>query len=276
MAKVLVADDSIAVRKVAERHLTEAGLEVTLAANGEEAVALLSNERPDVIICDVIMPDKSGYDVCSFARAQASLSGTPFLLISGIVNDDVKRQAQSCGANGVLKKPFQGASLKDQVFGLLAKGHDATVAPPHAAAPAPPSPTTVGLSQTAQEQSAALQNVASEIQELKAALAREQQEIVTLHQQLAEANKGQERIQELELALTTERETSAALVEQLSQAEQEAEEAKERERALTLERDQALEATKALSEVESAFAQAKAKQDELSRRLLQIAELCGQ
>jgi CheY-like chemotaxis protein len=50
MPKILVADDSIAVRKVAERLLTEAGLGVTLAANGEEALAYLKKDRPDVIV----------------------------------------------------------------------------------------------------------------------------------------------------------------------------------------------------------------------------------
>ncbi|TKB62934.1 MAG: response regulator [Nitrospira sp.] len=58
MPKILVADDSIAVRKVAERLLTEAGLGVALAANGEEALAYLAKERPDVVVSDVIMPDK--------------------------------------------------------------------------------------------------------------------------------------------------------------------------------------------------------------------------
>jgi len=62
MPKVLVADDSITVRKVAERLLTEAGMEVALAASGEEAMAYLSTEHPDFVISDVIMPDKSGYD----------------------------------------------------------------------------------------------------------------------------------------------------------------------------------------------------------------------
>ena len=67
MPKILVADDSIAVRKVAERLLTEAGLGVTLAANGEEALAYLAKERPDVVVSDVIMPDKSGYEVCALS-----------------------------------------------------------------------------------------------------------------------------------------------------------------------------------------------------------------
>ena len=74
MPKVLVADDSIAVRKVAERLLTEAGFGVTLAANGEEALAYLAKEKPDLVVSDVIMPDKSGYEVCAFVRAQQCVS----------------------------------------------------------------------------------------------------------------------------------------------------------------------------------------------------------
>ena len=116
-----MADDSIAVRKVAERLLTEAGLGVVLAANGEEALAYLAKEKPDLIVSDVIMPDKSGYEVCAFVRAHRALANTPVLLISGIVNDEVTRQAESCHADGVLKKPFQGTSLKDRVLDLLAK-----------------------------------------------------------------------------------------------------------------------------------------------------------
>lgn len=121
MPKILIADDSIAVRKVAERLLTEAGMGVTLAANGSEALALLSKDRPDLIVSDVIMPDKSGYEVCAYIRAQSNLADLPVLLISGIVNDEVARQAESCKADGVLKKPFQGSSLKDRVLDLLSK-----------------------------------------------------------------------------------------------------------------------------------------------------------
>ncbi|GMV51434.1 response regulator [Nitrospirales bacterium NOB] len=121
MPKILIADDSIAVRKVAERLLTEAGMGVTLAANGSEALALVSKDRPDVIVSDVIMPDKSGYEVCSFIRGQANLADIPVLLISGIVNEEVSKQAEFCKADGVLKKPFQGSSLKDRVLELLTK-----------------------------------------------------------------------------------------------------------------------------------------------------------
>ncbi|MCP9452972.1 MAG: response regulator [Nitrospira sp.] len=127
MPKILVADDSIAVRKVAERLLIEAGFEVALAANGEEVLAYLERERPDLIVCDVIMPDKSGYEICTIVRNHSRWAPIPVLLISGIVNDEVIKQAQSCQANGVLKKPFQGTSLKDKLLELLEQNRAAMV-----------------------------------------------------------------------------------------------------------------------------------------------------
>ena len=139
MPKILIADDSIAVRKVAERLLTEAGMAVSLAANGAEALAYLGRERPDLVVSDVIMPDKSGYEVCSFVRAQPALSGVPVLLISGIVNDEVTKQADSCHADGVLKKPFQGTSLRDRVQDLLSKHEEKK-----AGAPVPQAPSGNG------------------------------------------------------------------------------------------------------------------------------------
>jgi CheY-like chemotaxis protein len=136
MPIILVVDDSLSVRKVAERMLREAGLEVALAANGEEALAWLSTNQPDLVIADVIMPDKSGFEVCAFVRAQASLANTPVLLISGFVDDEVTRQAEACRADGVIKKPFQGASLRERVLDLLSARKEQEV-PAAAAAPAP-------------------------------------------------------------------------------------------------------------------------------------------
>jgi len=137
MPKVLIADDSMAVRKVAERLLVQAGFEVALASSGEEALTWLAKERADMIISDVIMPGRSGYDVCTFVRSQAGLADTPVLLISGIVNDEVAKQVELCRANGVLKKPFQGSSLQDKVKELLAQRQQAAPAPP------PPQPEPV-------------------------------------------------------------------------------------------------------------------------------------
>ena len=129
MPKVLIADDSLSVRKVAERLMKAAGYDVSLAANGAEALARLTALQPDIIIADVIMPDKSGFEVCAQVRSHATLSNTPVLLISGVVDDEISRQAVACRADGVIKKPFHGSSLQDRVKALLASRQQPPVPP---------------------------------------------------------------------------------------------------------------------------------------------------
>src|SRR5207237_3110457 len=192
MPKILVADDSIAVRKVAERLLTEAGLDVSLAASADEAIALLANERPDLVVSDVIMPDKSGYEVCSLVRDQASYSTTPVLLLSNIVNEEVTRQADSCRADGVLKKPFQGSSLKDMVLQLLAKReHRATPKPAAAStgSPAVPAPEGAKAFRVTEEQLQVFRQAVSRMKELEELLAAEREKSAQLAQRCTKAEE---------------------------------------------------------------------------------------
>lgn len=236
MPKVLVADDSITVRKVAERLLTEAGMEVALAASGEEAMAYLSTEHPDFIISDVIMPDKSGYDVCRFVRSQAMLADTPVLLISGIVNDEVNRQAESCRANGVLKKPFQGASLQDRVRDILAKQVDKdSPAALSAHSDSLSVQTEMGQSEDSgaatsgpkayritEEQLQSFRQSASRIKELESLLEEERVNSARASEQLEQSVHGQSRIAEMEASLAEYQrkiEEASAQAERLSGVE---------------------------------------------------------
>jgi CheY-like chemotaxis protein len=215
MPKVLVADDSIAVRKVAERLLTEAGIGVTLAANGEEALAFLTKEVPDLIVSDVIMPDKSGYEVCAFVRGHAALANTPVLLISGIVNDEVTKQAESCHADGVLKKPFQGTSLKDRVLELLAKKQGPPAAAPAKQAAQPSTQSAVGQGlRVTDEQLEVHRQAAAKLKQVEDELQRERLQSAQLTQRVGqlESQAGSEREQAaqakktaLDLAAMTER-----------------------------------------------------------------------
>lgn len=192
MPKILVADDSITVRKVAERLLTEAGFDVVLASNGGEALAWLAHERPDLIISDVIMPDKTGYDLCTFVRSHERLSATPILLISGLVDEEVTRLAESCRANGVLKKPFQGSALQDRVAGLLAQYQGPPVFAP-VPAPAPPVPPKVY--RITEEQLQTFRQTAARIKELEASLAEERARSAQLVTRLVEAQRTAARTQ---------------------------------------------------------------------------------
>ena len=119
MPKVLVIDDSLSVRKVVERALEAKRFEVISAASGTEAVEMIGQEAPDVIVCDVIMPDMDGYQICEFVRGHARLGATPVLLISGIVNSTVLERASKVRANDVLRKPFAADELLGKIDGLL-------------------------------------------------------------------------------------------------------------------------------------------------------------
>ena len=68
MPKVLVVDDSLSVRKVVQRALESKRIEVLSAASGSEALEQIAREAPDLIVCDVIMPDMDGYQICDFVK----------------------------------------------------------------------------------------------------------------------------------------------------------------------------------------------------------------
>lgn len=119
MPKVLVIDDSVSVRKVVERALAGRQIAVVTAASGAEAIDRLEKEQPDIVVCDVVMPDRDGYEICEFVKSHASLGRTPVLLMSGIVNDDVRQKAAAAGCDGVLAKPFAGEDLVRHLEALL-------------------------------------------------------------------------------------------------------------------------------------------------------------
>jgi len=271
MPKVLVADDSIAVRKVAERLLMEAGMGVALAANGEEALAFLAKEVPDLIVSDVIMPDKSGYEVCAFVRAQAALANTPVLLISGIVNDEVTKQAESCHADGVLKKPFQGTSLKDRVLELLAKKQS----PPAAAPTKQPSQSAPQgdagqVTRVGDEQLEVYRQAAVKLKQVEEELQRERLQSAQLTQRIAQFDSQSveqaaqakraaselaamtQRAKELENLLKQEREQFAQIKKQAADLQSLAVRAQELETVLLKERAQAAQQTQRMNEMQKA------------------------
>lgn len=130
MAKVLVVDDSLSVRKVVERALMGRQIEVVCAATGSEALERIERDEPDVVVCDVVMPDKDGYEICDFVKRHPRLGRTPVLLMSGIVNDAVREQAARVQSADVLSKPFAADDLLRRLDTLLT--------PPRREAPAAP------------------------------------------------------------------------------------------------------------------------------------------
>jgi CheY-like chemotaxis protein/predicted regulator of Ras-like GTPase activity (Roadblock/LC7/MglB family) len=122
MPKVMVVDDSLSVRKVVERALATRSIGVVSAASGSEAIAALEREAPDVVVCDVVMPDRDGYQICEYIKTHPKLAKTPVLLISGIVNNTVLEKAARVNSNGVMGKPFAADDLLRKIDDLLAAG----------------------------------------------------------------------------------------------------------------------------------------------------------
>jgi CheY-like chemotaxis protein/predicted regulator of Ras-like GTPase activity (Roadblock/LC7/MglB family) len=139
MPKVLVVDDSLSVRKVVQRALESRRIEVLSAASGSEALEQIGREAPDLIVCDVIMPDMDGYQICDFVKKHPTLGRTPVLLISGIVNGTVLERAAKVGSDDVMRKPFAAEELLQRIESFLSaqsRGAASTQAP----APAPVAP----------------------------------------------------------------------------------------------------------------------------------------
>src|SRR5512132_2093109 len=120
MPRVLVVDDSLSVRKMVERSLQTKGFEVLSASSGAEAMESIGSAMPDLVVCDVVMSDVDGYRICEFVRTHPTLSETPVLLISGIVNSAVLERAAQVRSSDVLRKPFTADDLARKVDELLA------------------------------------------------------------------------------------------------------------------------------------------------------------
>jgi CheY-like chemotaxis protein/predicted regulator of Ras-like GTPase activity (Roadblock/LC7/MglB family) len=129
MPRVLVVDDSLSVRKMVERALEMKGFEVFAASSGAEAMERIDSARPDLVVCDVVMPDVDGYRICEFVRAHPVLSETPVLLISGIVNSAVLERAAQVRSSHVLRKPFTADDLARKVDELLTARSRSVAAP---------------------------------------------------------------------------------------------------------------------------------------------------
>src|SRR5258706_1334978 len=86
--------------------LKDHGIEVVAVGNGEAAVRKISDLRPDLVLADVFMPVRNGYEVCKYVKDDSSLAHIPVILLVGAFDPLDEQEAQRVGADGVLKKPF--------------------------------------------------------------------------------------------------------------------------------------------------------------------------
>ena len=117
--KILLADDSTTMQKVIELTFTDEDFELHTVGNGQKAIEEIRTVKPDIVLCDIIMPEKSGYEVCEHIKTSDDLKHIPVLLLTGAFEPFDQDRAKKAGSNGFLAKPFEPQTLISKVKELL-------------------------------------------------------------------------------------------------------------------------------------------------------------
>ena len=121
----LVVDDSITVRRVTQRLLERNGMRVLTARDGVDAMEMLQEHTPDIILLDIEMPRMDGYEVATQVRADPRLSGIPIIMITSRVGEKHRARAIEIGVDDYLGKPYQEAQLLEAIEPLIARRREA-------------------------------------------------------------------------------------------------------------------------------------------------------
>jgi CheY-like chemotaxis protein len=104
--RILVADDNTNIQKMVTLAFQERGVDVVAVGNGEAAVRRIPDANPDLVLADVFMPVRNGYEVCEFVKKDSRFAHIPVILLVGAFDPLDEKEARRVGADGVLKKPF--------------------------------------------------------------------------------------------------------------------------------------------------------------------------
>jgi two-component system chemotaxis response regulator CheY len=119
---VLIVDDSSVMRKIVERALRQAGLDlakVLEAGSGREGLDVLSRSRVDLIVSDINMPNMDGLEFLRQIQSQSLAKGAPVVMITTESGEEHVREALAAGAQGYIRKPFTPDQVRDRVLPLL-------------------------------------------------------------------------------------------------------------------------------------------------------------
>ncbi len=120
--KVLIADDEPNILISLEFLMKREGWQVSVARDGNEALAAILSQKPDLVLLDVMMPGKTGFEVCQAARADESLAGMKILMLTAKGRDTDVAQGMGVGADAYMTKPFSTKELAAKVREMLAGG----------------------------------------------------------------------------------------------------------------------------------------------------------
>ena len=118
--KILIADDEQNIVISLEFLMKREGYAVSIANDGEEAVAMIRSEQPDLVLLDVMMPKKSGFEVCQEIKSDPRLESVRILMLTAKGRDTEVAKGLALGADGYMTKPFSTKELVERVRNMLA------------------------------------------------------------------------------------------------------------------------------------------------------------
>ncbi|HEV3138881.1 MAG TPA: response regulator [Vicinamibacterales bacterium] len=133
---LLLADDSVTIQRVIELTFADEDITVVAVSDGDQAIARLDSAPPDIVLADIGMPGKTGYEVAQYMKQSPKLARIPVVLLTGAFEPVDQARANEAGCDGILAKPFEPQLVISRVKELLGKG--APVKPADKGNPAPP------------------------------------------------------------------------------------------------------------------------------------------
>ena len=135
--KLLLADDSVTIQRVIELTFADEDVQVVAVGDGKKAIASILSDRPDIVLADVGMPERDGYEVAAFIKGNPQFANIPVLLLTGAFEPIDETRARAVGCDGVLVKPFEPQMVINRVKDLLAGRRPAGLWSANPAAQAP-------------------------------------------------------------------------------------------------------------------------------------------
>ena len=114
--KILVVDDEPSIRQILETRLSLRGYDVILASNGEEALQLFRKEEPNLVILDIMLPQRDGYEVCTEIRKESQI---PIIMLSALGDISDRVMGLEIGADDYVMKPFSPKELEARIRSVL-------------------------------------------------------------------------------------------------------------------------------------------------------------
>jgi two-component system, OmpR family, alkaline phosphatase synthesis response regulator PhoP len=122
-SKVLIADDNPQILELLEAYLEPLNLQVRLAADGESTLAAVERDEPDLILLDIMMPRRSGFEVCRLLKDDPRYRDIPIIMVTALNEMGDLERARECGAEDFLSKPVNKIELLARVQNLLKLRH---------------------------------------------------------------------------------------------------------------------------------------------------------